>query len=339
MKLIKKKNRQNIVLSLGLCLLLVSGVVILASCGGKESETAEEQVQEVPEPQEKVVELQKELAGKEQMIEKLNEEKADLQAQIPQAYEVQKGDSHWQIAFDYLTQQQGLLPEEAAGKLADNLLYHPILMGFKVWNYFYDGVYGSFITQGTATVSPGAIMRLKKKEAKEEKVGLESEIENLKNQKQELAKQIDQIQTEHAAEKNRLNDRIASIEQNLNKAQTQNQNLEEKLNSVYYLAGSKDSLQDNGKIKGTFLGICGTRVKDITFADFQNRIDLREKDNIELKASDFDLSRINKVKLLPKHLEEGTDYRVEIAGDRRSARVILLNKEKFRLARLVIFMK
>jgi hypothetical protein len=36
-------------------------------------------------------------------------------------------------------------------------------------------------------------------------------------------------------------------------------------------------------------------------------------------------------------LEDGEDYRVEIIGDRQSARVVLLDKEKVRMAHLIIY--
>ncbi len=65
-------------------------------------------------------------------------------------------------------------------------------------------------------------------------------------------------------------------------------------------------------------------------------MDLRDKDYIELKASEMDVPQIKDIGILPDHLEKGQDYRIEIAGDYQSARVVLLNKEKFRLARVII---
>jgi len=315
--------------------LLIFSLLIFVSCGGQE--VVEESAQEVPEPQEKVNQLEKELTEKEALISELRDKNADLENRMPVPHEVQIGDSHWEIAYSYLAQQKGLPQEEAAGMLSETLLYHPIMVGFKIWNYYSDGTFGSFITQGTATVSPGSVMRLKKKEAKEEKNELEVQIEDLQSQKQETAEKIDRMQKDYEAEKNQLNDQITALEGDVKEAEVKAEGFEEKLNSVYYLVGSKEALKDRDKIKGTFLGICGTRIKDISFADFQDRIDLRETDSITLNASDLGVSQIKEVGLLPKHLEDGEDYRIEIAGDRRSARVILLNKETALLARLIIF--
>lgn len=333
MALIEKKNKGYILFIFGL-LIFVS--LIFISCGGQEA--VDEPTQALPEPQEEIDQLQKALTAKEEEITELQKRNADLESQIPMPHEVQKGDSHWKVAYNYLTQQKGLSVEETVSKLADTLLYHPIMVGFEVWNYFHDDTYGSFITQGTATISPGTVMRLKRKEAKEEKSGLESQIENLQNKKQDLADKLVQMQKNHETEKNELSDEISTLRNDLNEALGKSQDLEEKLNSVYYLAGSREELKDQDKIKGSFLGICGTRIKDVNFADFPNRIDLRDTDIITLNASDLGVSQIKKVRLLPKYLKEGKDYRVEIAGDRRSARVVLLDKEKVRLARLIIFL-
>jgi DNA repair exonuclease SbcCD ATPase subunit len=328
-----EKNKRKVSLCLGL---LIFVALMIVSCGGQEA--VEESAQEVAESQEEIKQFEKELSEKEEVITELRERNAELENQMPMSYEVRKGDSHWEVAYDYLTRQKGLPAEEAVIRLSDTLLYHPIMAGFKIWNYFSDETFGSFITQGAADVSPGAVMRLKKKEAEEEKIGMESQITDLQNRKQDLIEKMDRMQKDHEVVKTELNNRISSLKNNLNEAEVEIQVLEVKLNSVYHLVGSKEELKDQGKIRGSFLGICGTRIKDVTFADFQGRIDLRETDSVAVNASDFGVSQIKKVELLPKYLEDGQDYRIEIAADRQSARVILLNKEKFRLARIIVIL-
>jgi predicted nuclease with TOPRIM domain len=318
-----------------LCFILVSGALFLISCKKKAVEPA----QQVPDLQVRVDELEKELAGKDAEINRLNEENARITRQLPLAYEVQPGDNHWQIGYDYLTTKRGVSPEEADRMLANAYLLDPLLVGFKVWNFMDEGQYGSFVLQGSAKVCPGSLIRVDTKKIAEEKLKLENEIAKLK---EEIEKKSMECKAKiEALEKERedLKSQIDSLNQQVANLQGQNTDLDARLNSVYYLADTKKSLKANGKIKGTFLGLSGMKIKDVSFDDFQGRVDLRETDAIELSAQDFNLSAIKKVGLLPKHIKKDVDYRVEIAGDRQSANVILRNKGKFHLARIVLYVK
>jgi hypothetical protein len=118
----------------------------------------------------------------------------------------------------------------------------------------------------------------------------------------------------------------AVLEENLKRYREATQGLESKLSSVYYFVGTKNSLKASGK---TALGKVG-------YSDFKNRIDLREESVIELSAGDFNLPMIKKVEIVPKTLAANMDYRIEISGDGQSAKVHLLKKDKFHLARIII---
>jgi len=223
--------------------------------------------------------------------------------------------------------------------LANAYLLDPLLVGFKVWNFMDEGQYGSFVLQGSAKVCPGSLIRVDTKKMAEEKLKLENEIaklkEELEKQSTECRAKIEKLEEE----REELKSQIESLNQQVANLQGQNTDLDSRLNSVYYLADVKKELKADGKIKGTFLGLSGMKIKDVSFEDFQGRVDLRETDLIELRAEDFSLSTIKKVKLLPKHMKKDIDYRVEIAGDGQSASVVLLNKDKFLLARIVLYVK
>lgn len=327
---------------LGFYFVLIVGLLFLTSCRGKE--TAEEPAQQVPatSPEAQVEELKKDVAARDNQIAELTKEKADLLNQVPEPYEVQKGDNHWQIAYDFLTQKRGVIDGEAKEILADTPLFHPILVGFKVWNYMYKNVFGSFIVQGDAAISPAALMRLEKKKLVGEILELNDKITALETEKEEKNKEIEEKKGEIeklSQEKKGMESQIATLNKEKTDLQNLNKDLDSKLNSVYYFADTKAKLKANGKIKGTFLGLSGMKIKEVSFSDFQNRIDLREGDVIELSAGDFGIPTIKKVGVLPKHLNENVDYRVEIGGGGQSAKVHLLNKDKFLLARIVLFLK
>ena len=322
-------------LALVLCLTLVFGALFLVSCKKKAVEPAPQ----VPDLKATVDELQKELGTKDAEINRLNEENDRITKRLPLAYEVQAGDNHWQIGYDYLTTKRGVSPEEAKRMLANAYLLDPLLVGFKVWNFMDEGQYGSFVLQGSAKVCPGSLIRVDTKKIAEEKLKLENEIAKLKEeiekQSMECKAKIEKLEKERED----LKSQIDSLNQQVANLQGQNTDLDARLNSVYYLVDIKKELKADGKIKGTFLGLSGMKIKNVSFEDFSNRVDLRETDVIELKAEDFNLSAIKKVGLLPKHIKKDIDYRVEIAGDGQSASVILRNKGKFHLACVILYVK
>jgi len=318
-----------------LCFILILGALFLISCKKK----AVAPTPQVPDIQARVDELQKELAGKDAEINRLNEENARITRRLPLAYEVQPGDNHWQIGYDYLTTKRGVSPEEAKRMLANAYLLDPLLVGFKVWNFMDDGQYGSFVLQGSAKVCPGSLIRVDTKKIAEERLKLENEIAKLKEEIEKQSMECKAKIEELEKEREELKSKIDSLNQQAANLQGQNTDLDSRLNSVYYLADTKKNLKANGKIKGSFLGLSGLKIKDVSFEDFQGRVDLRETDAIELSAEDFNLSAIKKVGLLPKHMKKDIDYRVEVAGDGQSASVILRNKGKFHLARIVLYVK
>jgi predicted nuclease with TOPRIM domain len=335
MKEIKKRISTRNSAVLILCFILIFGALFSISCKKK----AVAPTPKVPDLQAKVDELQKELTGKDAEISRLNEENTRLQRRLPSAYEVQPGDNHWQIGYDYLTSKRGVSAKEAERMLANAYLLDPLLVGFKVWNFMDDGQYGSFVMQGSAKACPGSLIRVDTKKMAEEKLKLENEIASLKEeiekQSMECKAKIEKLE----GEREELKSQIDSLNQQVASLQGQNTDLDSRLNSVYYLVDVKKELKADGKIKGTFLGLSGMKIKEVSFEDFNKRVDLRETDRIELNAQDFNLSAIKKVGLLPKHIKKDIDYRIEIAGDGQSASVILKNKDKFLLARIVLYVK
>lgn len=320
-------------LSLPFSVFLIAGLIFFNSCGGGEEageETPPEPQEQIQNLESQVSDLKKELAEKEETINQLEKEKAELEEQIPEPNVVQRGDSHWGLAFDFLTTEKNVPESEARNMLSNLHLLHPIHIGYKVWHYFYGQVYGTFITQGDAEVSPGTVKRLKEKEIKEEKAMLKKRIAELEETGEQLRGQIEGLEQDKVELKNQ----ISSLEQNIAELEKQIAELESKLNSVYYFVGSRAELKAQNKIKGSFLGIVGINVKEVSFSDYQNRVDLRETDVISINASDVQAPSIKKVKLLPKHLEEGVDYRVEIGG--QSADIQLLDKDTFHLSRIII---
>lgn len=335
MKNLRKKADMRALFLIPLSIILIVGVLSFTSCEKKEK--TEDPIQQIQVSQEEIEKLQKENEDKDAIIIQLREENANLLLRIPFVSEVQKGDSHWGLGFDYLTQKKGVSAAEAKKILLDSLLFHPVLEGFKVGHYFDKGVYGTFLTQGSAAVSPRTLIESENRTKLEKEVWLENMITEFKNRKDELTAKMENLEKQKAEINVQLNTQINSLTKDLEDLQRINDNLETKLNSVYYLLGIRQDLKARGLLKGTFLGICGDRIGEVSFSDFQSSFDLRKSAEIEFQADDLNISTIQKVRLLPKYFKEGEDYRVEISSENKLTRIILLNKEMFLLSRIIVF--
>ncbi|MEW6455674.1 MAG: hypothetical protein AB1410_03010 [Acidobacteriota bacterium] len=331
----KRKSLFSSFLFIVIFFISISGLIFLLSCKKKEEISWQEQQATL---QNQINELKQTISEKDSEISRLNEEIKRLQEQIPVAHTVEKGDSHYNISMDYLMKDKGLGEEEARNLLKSVKLFHPLLIGFKIWNYYFNKVFGTFITQGEAKISPGKLYRIEKKKIEDNTKKLEAEkaeLLKLKNELEskisELNKTIEELNSQIKSlteEKNNLISKNTELEKNVKE-------LESKLNSLYYIIDTKDKLKGENIIKSKCLGL-KQKIGEIEFEKFTNRIDLREKDFIEINASELNLTRIKKIKLLPEYFTINKDYRIEISSNGSSAKVSLLNKDKFLLSQIIL---
>ncbi len=281
--------------------------------------------------------LEKQIQAKSDGVVKAEAEKAAIQAKLPAVREASPGDSHWQISHDFLI-SQGVAEEEARSILWKAQVSPYLLAGHNVWNYYADGELMTAVTQGAAPVSAAAMARAEVKKAAAEKAGLEAAIAAGKAEVGTLQAQLVE-KDKTAAGLRPLADRVPGLEKTIAGLRGTISGLELQLNSVQYMVGSKAALKASGKVRGSFLGLCGTRIDGVKAADFSSRLDLRSSTRIELKAEDLGLPVIKSVELLPWRFVEGLDYRVEIADGGRTAQVTLLDKSRFTLAQVVLMVK
>lgn len=67
---------------------------------------------------------------------------------------VGSGDTHFQIAYDFLTALSGKNDAEIRRILQKAPLQEPLLPGFKIWNFWLEDEFCTFVTQGTAALTP-----------------------------------------------------------------------------------------------------------------------------------------------------------------------------------------
>lgn len=340
---IPRRGRRWLAASLALLLPWLAG----SACSRQSEEqgtTAQEQSASA-KLESQVQDLKKQLSERESKVNELSKQLDQLREQMPEPTAVQAGDTHWGISYDFLTKKEGLDSETAKRELASVALFDPVLEGNRIWNFYDGSTFGSFVTQNDARVSPGALARAEKRdfdEAKKERDQLSSRVaaleDDLSEQQAELERRVGDLKARLETKNGEVDSLRSYIDSTLQQEtllRNQVADLTERLSSVYYDAGTEASLRAEGKVKSSWIG--GPKLGDaLDSEDFEQRVDLRESDGVELTAEDLGVPRIENVEVLPSYWKRGEDYRVSVTDDGTSATVTLLNKDQFRLRTLLL---
>lgn len=84
---------------------------------------------------------------------------AGLESRLGAPRRVRVGETHSGIVREYLRDVRRLPEEEVAARLLQVGLLDPLLPGNNVWNLWLDEGFFSFVTQGSASLPPGAVLR------------------------------------------------------------------------------------------------------------------------------------------------------------------------------------
>jgi hypothetical protein len=274
--------------------------------------------------------LLQDILDKNEDIENLNTRLRELEAMLPKPHVVEKGENHYQIAMNFLLNEKGVDKARAMELVERTALFEPIIPGFKVWNFYSEDEYGTFITQGTAPISPNQIQRKIKKElvdAKDraiaEKEQLQEDISEMEARRAELISQLDLLNQE----KQNMLTRLSDLSQ-------ENKEMQTALNSVYFAMDLQRNLTRKGIIKGGFLR--ATKLQKVDLAMFDRSLDLRGDARITARASDFGVPRIRHCKIYPAYFKEDVDFQVELAADGQNLTITILDVSRFKSEKIAI---
>lgn len=274
--------------------------------------------------------LLQDILDKNSDIQNLNARVQELEALLPKPHLVEKGENHYQIAMNFLLNEKGVDKARAMELVERTALFEPILPGFKVWNFYAQDEYGTFITQGSAPISPNQIQRKVKKElvdAKDkaiaEKEQLQSDISEMETRRTQLISQLDL-----------LNQEKQSMLVKMSSLNDQNQEMQTALNSVYFAMDLRKNLMRKGIIKGGFLR--STKLQKVDLAMFDRSLDLRGEAKITAAAAAFLLGKIKDVSIYPSYFKMDTDYKIELDEAGQNATITILDVKKFMSEKIAI---
>ncbi len=277
--------------------------------------------------------LLQDILDKNDDIQNLNARLQELEAMLPKPHIVEKGENHYQIAMNYLLNEKGIDKTRAMELVERTALFEPIIPGFKVWNFYAEDEYGTFITQGTAPISPNQIQRKIKKElvdAKDKAIAaqeqLQSDITEMETRRNELISQLDLLNQEKQNMLTRMSD-----------LHSQNREMQTTLNSVYFAMDLRKNLTRKGIIRGGFLR--STKLQKVDFSMFDHSLDLRGEAKITAAAADFQLNRIKHVTIYPSYFKSETDYQVEFDEDGQNVTITILDPQRFKSEKIAVVLE
>ena len=267
--------------------------------------------------------LLQEVIDKDKEITDLNDQIAKLKAILPKPDMARSGDNHYSMALKFL-RKKGISEDKAKSLINKVNIMEKLAPGFEVYHFYSDGVYGTWVNQGHAKVSPNDLIRQEREKiegerdtAVAENEKLQEDVNDLMTEKNRLTGELDGLRTERTTLINSMNELTAITE--VQKA---------KLNSLHYVVGNREKLKTDGVI---VIPVFSKDRAGANWSDkvFDKSIDLRSNDSLSFTAADAGLKQISKVNVVPGSLEKDKHYSLTIAPDKQSVSVKLLVKDRF----------
>jgi hypothetical protein len=268
--------------------------------------------------------LLQEVLDKDKELKTLNDKISRLRAVLPKPDIAKPNDSHYGLAMRFL-RKKGVSEEKAKALISRVLIMEKLAPGFEVYHFYNNGVYGSWVSQGRAEISPTELQAEQKAKiegerdvANEKAAKLAEEVADLNAQKEKITADLESLRVE----KTNIIKEIDGLSAT-NEAQKAN------LNSIHYVVGNRKALEEQGVIVVPMFAKdrAGTNWSDGVFTQ---ALDLRSKDTLTLTAAQAGLKKISKVTVVPGSLEKDKHYSLAIAQDQASVTVKILVKDRFR---------
>jgi len=273
--------------------------------------------------------LLQEVLDKDKEIKDLNEKISNLKKILPRPDVAKAGDNHYSMAIRFLKKKG--LSEQNARKLVSRVnIMEKMAPGFEVYHFYSNGVYGTWVSQGKATISPSEMIRRDREKVEGERdtavaqnEKLQEEVDDLATRKKALEEDISGLRTE----KERMVKEMETLNSN-------NEEMKTKLNSLHYVVGNRKKLEQAGVIIVPVFSKdrAGTNWSDSVF---DHSLDLRSQDSITISAASYGLKSISKVNVVPGSLEKDKHYTLTLSPDKQSATVKILAKERFKNEKVV----
>lgn len=265
--------------------------------------------------------LLEDIIAKDQELTKLRTQLENASERLPSHVVAKEGDRHDRIAMDFLI-KQGVSAAKAYELVSQINLQDALVPGFRVWTHYQNGQFGTWVTAGSAGITPQQhqlrLTEMLRSERNEAIASLEQARADLEDTRT-IAKAA-----EDALEK--TNADLAAMEAAATKEREENVRRAAAENTIRYVVGSKKQLENQKIIDGRF------RLRAVDGAGAQ-QLNLLETTDISVDGIAYGMKRVKKVTLVPEVFTKDVDYQVTMEGP--FAKVKILQKDKFAVARFL----
>jgi len=145
--------------------------------------------------------LLQEVLDKDKEIKELNGKITALRKVLPRPDIAKENDSHYGMAMRFL-KKKGVPEEKAKALISRVLIMDKLAPGFEVYHFYSNGVYGSWVSQGKANITPTELQAEEKAKIEGERdtavaqgEKLKEELADLNAQKQKITEEVAALQT------------------------------------------------------------------------------------------------------------------------------------------------
>lgn len=273
--------------------------------------------------------LLQEVLDKDKEIKELNEKITKLRQSLPKPDVAKEGDSHYAMSLRFLKKKG--VPESEAKRLVSRVnIMEKLAQGFEVYHFYSNGVYGTWVTQGKAKITPNDLVREEREKVEGERdtavaqsEKLQEDVNDLLAQKAKISSEIEAMRTEKA-----------KLIEDMNAMSATNEAQKAKLNSLHYVIADRKKLEKDGIIVVPVFAKdrAGEKWND---GVFDKSFDLRKGDSITFTAAEAGVKQISKLSVIPGSLEKDKHYSLTISPDKASATLKLLTKDRFKNEKVV----
>jgi hypothetical protein len=251
--------------------------------------------------------LLQEILDQDVKIRELRTRLESLSEGLPASHVAVAGDRHDRIAMDYLI-SQGVSAQAAYQVVSKLNLDDALIPGFRVWTYYNKGQFGTWVTQGSAGISP--VERQKR---------LREEAEMLRAESKALMGQNTQLRTSNENLKAEV-DAALKVAAAAAEAKAQSEAL---ATTVQYAIGTKKGLEGAKVIDGRL------RLLTLDIPDSQP-LNLAARQTLTFEPLSYSppVKRVKRVRIAPTDFVDGADYSVTALGD-VGMELRILNPQKF----------